>query len=575
LDFSISEGDRIGLVGANGNGKSTLLKIIAGTFEAEEGTVTRKKRLQYTYVAQQSSFDPEQTILDAAVQSLQESSLPENEHKTLASIALSKVGFTEFEANTKSLSGGWKKRLQMACAIAAEPNLMLLDEPTNHLDLKGVLWLQKFLSQAAFTWVMVSHDRYFLEKSVSKIIEIDKVYPGGVFYSDGGYSVFSKRKEEFILAQQSYSASLANKVKREEAWLARGPKARSTKAKGRIDQAHNLQSELAEVRSRMQTSSVDLSFSSSGRKTKKLVEAKDLCKTFGSEKIIEDASLLLLPQKRLGILGGNGSGKSTLLKLLAKTIEPDSGKVSHANSLELVYFDQYRESLDPEWTLKRALTDSGDSVVYREQSIHVASWAKRFQFEPRQLDSKIADLSGGEQARVVIARLMLLKADVLLLDEPTNDLDIASREVLEQSLMEFPGAVVLITHDRYMMNKICNEFISLDGKSQSTKYSSYSQWEKSFAKSGKPEEVDKKKSSKKKSSKKKLGYIEQREYDGMEAEILKAENAFNHCEKEAQDPAIATNTLKLTEAYTELEKAKSKLESLYERWSELEAKLLG
>lgn len=585
LDLSIAEGDRVGLIGSNGNGKTTLLKCIAGLHEMDGGTVTRRKGLKLSYITQSPEFDESLSVHTAAMQSLKSTHLSDSEKNVQTAIELSKAGFENFDITVKQLSGGWKKRLQIVCALAAEPDLMLLDEPTNHLDLKGVIWLEELLSQPSFTWVMVSHDRFFLENSVNRITELDKTYPGGVFSYKGGYHEFVKHKDEFIQSQVAYSQTLANKARKEDAWLARGAKARTTKAKGRIDHAHQIKADLSEVRSRLQKSTTNIHFSSSGRKTKKLIELKGVAKSLGDKLIFKDVDILLQPRQRLGILGDNGSGKTTLLKLLNKDHQHDSGKLVHANDLQIVYFDQYRETLDTNVTLKRALSEDGDTVIFQDRPIHVTSWAKRFRFEIKQLEAKVGDLSGGEKARVVIARLMLKPADVLLLDEPTNDLDITTREVLEQSLLDFGGCIALITHDRYMMTKICNAYIALDGEGNAEHYSSYAQWEKNFrsqaASSGASKNAEttnskvgrSKKNDPKDTKRKKLTYIEQREYDSMESKIRAAEKRIAVHQSKVDDPEISTQPTKLNDAYKNLEKAQKEIENLYARWTELESKI--
>lgn len=580
VSLAIREGDRIGLIGPNGSGKSTLMQVLAGRWEADEGMVVRRRDLRVAYVTQSPEFDLDLGILRSVEQALEKCGLSDTERNVRAMIWLSQCGFEDIERPIKELSGGWRKRLQVIAAIAQEADIVLLDEPTNHLDMKGVEWLEEILSQQVKTWMAISHDRYFLDNTVSRIAELDSVYAEGIFSVDGSYGEFLRRKDEFLTAQSQYADSLASKVRREDAWLARGPKARSTKAKGRIDQAYELKAELNQVRGRMKTESTDIQFSTSGRKTKKLIELTEVYKSLGDKTLVSGLDYVMRPGKVLGILGDNGSGKTTLLQLLSGALLPDAGTVVHAIDLNLVYFDQHRESLDPTWTLKRALSDSGDSVVYQDRSIHIVSWAKRFRFRPDQLDIPVAELSGGEKARVVIARLMLRKADVLLLDEPTNDLDIPTLEILEDSLAEFPGAIALVTHDRFMLKSLCDEYLGFDGQGNVKSFASFDQWSvdhKQAAKGAKAASAKEANAAKKTtaSSSKKLSYKEQREYDGMEEKILHAEEALAGWETKVADPALATQSSKLQEACDALEKARHVVQSLYDRWSELEAKVEG
>ncbi len=573
VTFGVFEGDRLGLIGANGSGKSTLLKILAGIDEADEGEVSRRRHLKVAYIPQSDDFDRNDSIFAAAKRYVEASSIHVDDADVNISRSLSKVGFENMDLLVSALSGGWRKRLAIAGAIALEPDILMLDEPTNHLDIEGVLWLERLLKNSSFAWVLISHDRYFLENTVTKVAELNHIYKDGLLLCEGPYSDFIQKRNELRKEQASYAESLANKVRREVEWLKRGPKARTTKAKSRVDGAQSLMEELSDVRGRLKTSSANIDFSGSERKTKKLITAKDICIKLGGKPLIKNLNLVLSPGIRLGLLGANGSGKSTLLKLLIKEIDPDQGSITHADKLKYVYFEQSRSSLDQSLTLKQALSELGDSVIYRGRSIHVASWAKRFQFRPEQLDTLVEKLSGGEQARVVIARLMLQEADVLLLDEPTNDLDIPTLEVLEESLEEFPGAVVLVSHDRFMLDRVSNVYVGLDGIGTSQVYADFDQWQKSLKNSGaKKKASDKTKPNSNIKKKAKLTYKDQRELDMMEDNILQAESDLASAQAKVDDPSIATNTTDLVKATQELESAQTKVDALYARWAELEAK---
>lgn len=454
---------------------------------------------------------------------------------------------------------------------------MLVDEPTNHLDLEGMRWLEQVMSQAPWPWVMVSHDRWFLGHATNKVAELNGRYPDGIFLVPGTYEEFVMKREEFLATQNQQAQALAGKVRREEEWLRRGPKARTTKAKYRVDSAHALQAELAETQSRLRQEQTSIDFVGSGRRTKQLMVVKDLRKSFGPRTLIQNLNLVISPGTAIGILGHNGSGKSTFLKLLAKELEPDHGSVTHADKLQVVYFDQNRDQLNPKMTLRRTLSDTGHTVTYRGQTVHLAGWAKRFRFQPEQLDLPIELLSGGEQARAVIARLMLQAADVLIVDEPTNDLDIPTREVLEDSLKEFPGALVLVTHDRYMMEEICTEFVGLDGNGGYGQFADYGQWEAWLRRqrSGKDQSTSQSRGSgaaAPRPKSKKLSFRDQQEYDTIEQRVLDAETVLEQCRSNTGDPQIASNHLQLQEALEALKAAEQEVERLYTRWAELEAK---
>ena len=577
LTVGVSEKDRIGLIGPNGSGKSTLLKILAGLEQTDEGTVTRRQHLRVAYIPQDTQFDPEATILSVLDHAATESKVAPNEQVARVQETLGRTGFEDADQLTGPLSGGWKKRLAIACGMVQEPDLMLLDEPTNHLDLEGMQWLEQLLVQASWPWVIISHDRWLLERTANTIIELNPRYPNGMLQVPGNYTEFINLREAYQQTQTQQAQALAGKVRREEAWLHRGPKARTTKAKYRVDSAHALQTELAETKNRLRQDETNIDFVGSGRKTKQLLVAKQLTKAFGIKPLFHDLDLILSPGMAIGILGYNGSGKSTLLKLLAQELTPDAGMVTHADKLQLVYFEQHREQLDPKMSLRRTLSDTGHTVTHRDRTLHLAAWAKRFRFSPEQLDLPVERLSGGEQARAVMARLMLKPADVILIDEPTNDLDIPTREVLEESLREFPGGLILVTHDRYMLEKVCNQFIGLDGKGGHATFAEYGQWESWLRQQHSQSTASFLDSSSKgrpsgRTKAKKLSYRELQEYETIESRILEAEEGRDACRAKCEGPDIASDHLQLQEALEALAAAEANVETLYKRWTELEEK---
>lgn len=579
LTVGVEEKDRLGIVGPNGAGKSTLLKILAGLEQTGEGTVTRRQHLRVAYVPQQAEFPDQATVAEVIEQAGEAAGVPLDECLVRTQEVLGRTGFDHGGIIVGPLSGGWKKRLAIACGWVQSPDIMLLDEPTNHLDFDGLSWLESLMAQTPWPWVMVSHDRWLLDHGTNKIAELNSRYVEGIFQVNGSYSDFLEQRAAFQESQSQQAQTLAGKVRREEEWLRRGPKARSTKAKYRVDTAHALQAELAETKARLKQEGTDIDFVGSGRKTKRLIAAEHLSKAYGDKTLLRDFELVLSPGTAIGILGHNGSGKSTLLKLLAKTIEPDQGTVSHADALKVVYFDQHREQLNPKETLRKTLSDTGHTVMYRDRTVHLAAWAKRFRFQPEQLDLPIELLSGGEQSRALIARLMLQSADVLIVDEPTNDLDIPTREVLEESLQDFPGALVLVTHDRYMLTRVCSQFVGLDGTGNHGLFAEYQQWERwlrreSQSRDGKGGSQSGSGRSKR-SSNKKLSYKEQQEYDSFEATILQAETDVESCQKKVEDPKVVSDHVQLQDAFDALAVAKRHVEQLYERWSALDAKLKG
>ncbi|MGO9255153.1 MAG: ABC-F family ATP-binding cassette domain-containing protein [Bryobacteraceae bacterium] len=576
ISLGVSEGERLGLIGPNGAGKSTLLKILAGLMEPDSGSVSLRRNTRVGYVPQEAAFPDGLTAAEVIGSALAGEHLDDAERAARINLALGRGGFPDGAALTESLSGGWKRRLAIARELAREPDLLFLDEPTNHLDIDGILWLEKLLSTAPFACVVVSHDRYFLDNLVNDMAEIDRAYPEGIFRVEGSYSHFLEKKEEFLLAETSRQESLANIVRREVEWLRRGPKARTGKSKARIDQAGRLIRELSEVETRAVKGVAQIDFTATDRRTKRLVAVEAVSKELGGRTLFRDLSFTLRPGSRLGLVGLNGTGKTTLLRMLGGDLPPDAGRIECAPGLRTVYFDQARDQLDRSQTLREGLGAHGDHVIYRDRPIHVAGWAKRFLFDAGQLDRPISSLSGGEQARVLIARLMLQPADLLLLDEPTNDLDIPTLEVLEDSLTDFPGALVLVTHDRYLLDRVSTAVLGLDGLGGAQLYADYWQWEQARA-AQKPVRAEKEagvaaRAVSAPAGRKKLSYLEAREWERMEARILEAEETLVAVRAEMQAPEVVSDGPRLHDCYKRMQQAESAVEALYERWAELEGK---
>jgi ATP-binding cassette subfamily F protein uup len=578
VSFTVSEGDRIGLIGPNGSGKSTLLRILAGDVDADSGEVSKRKRSRLSYVEQESKFDSGQTVRAVIETALENAAVPAAERGTRFAETLGRAGFEDLEAEAATLSGGWQKRLAIVEALVQGPDILLLDEPTNHLDLAGIEWLEELLEHAAFACVVVSHDRYFLENVATEMAELSRVYPDGVLRARGNYSEFLEKKEAFLHAQSKRHEALENLVHNEIEWLRRGAKARTRKSKARISKANELMGDLADLNARTRTATAQIDFSATDRKTKRLLELDSIAYEVEGRTLFEGLNFILTAGARVGLVGPNASGKTTLLRLLRGEITPTSGDIRRADWLRIVYFDQSRQ-LDPKMTLRRALAPDGDSVVYQDRVIHVASWAAKFLFTGEQLNQPVDRLSGGERARVLIAQLMLQPADILLLDEPTNDLDIPTLEILEESLLEFRGSIVLVTHDRYMLDRVSTVVLGLDGKGSAESFADYSQWESWQAdrkRKGKPNagwgrnavgELPAP------SVRKKLSYLEAREYAAIEPRIAEAEQLLQAKRAQLEDPAIASDGPRLMDAHAELEAAQKERDALYARWVELEEKM--
>jgi len=571
LSFGLFEGDQAGLVGPNGSGKSTLLKILAGDTAPDRGSRSLRGGLRVGYVPQDPVFSAGRTVEDVLTAAV--ARVDEEDRPGRVAQALGRAGFANGRAEVDTLSGGWKKRLAIARELAAAPDILLMDEPTNHLDVEGILWLEDVLTERARAFLVVSHDRYFLEHVATRMLELNRIYPRGLFEADGRYSEFLVRRDEFLRGQASYQGALANTVRREIEWLRRGAKARSTKAKGRIKEAGRLIEALEDSRARAAGGTAGIDFTASQRRTRRLLVARGVTKSLGGRRLVTNLDLVITPGTRVGLIGPNGSGKTTLLDVLAGALPPDAGEIERADGLRVVRFAQERGGVDPTQSLRRALAPEGDAVTWQGRSVHVHSWAKRFLFQLEQLELPVGRLSGGEQARVHIARLMREPADLLILDEPTNDLDIPTLEVLEESLAEFDGGLVLVTHDRFMLERVSTVIVALDGRGGVETFADYTQWESSHAAVAPPrrpaQEVVPERA---RSRPPRLGYLEQREWDGMERAILDAERAVDACQSEVDDPAIASDPAALQQRYAALEAARADVDRLYARWAELEAK---
>src|ERR1022692_1727342 len=578
VSFTVSEGDRIGLIGPNGSGKSTLLRILAGDVRPDSGEIAVRKRVRLSCVEQDSKFKSGDTVRSVTQSAMGRAAVPESERGTRFAETLGRAGFEDLEAEAFALSGGWQKRLAIVEAVVQSPDILLLDEPTNHLDLAAIEWLEALLQAAPFACVVVSHDRYFLENVATDMAELNRTYPDGLLRVSGSYSRFLEKKEEFLHAQSKRQEALENLVHREIEWLRRGAKARTRKSKARIDKAGELMEELADLNTRSRTGTAQIDFSATDRKTKRLIELQNVSYEIGGRELFQGLNFIISAGLRAGLVGPNGSGKTTLLRLVRGEVAATTGEIRRAEKLRIVYFDQRRE-LDPNVTLRRALAPEGDSVIYQDRVIHVASWAAKFLFKSEQLNQPVERLSGGERARVLIAQLMLQPADVLLLDEPTNDLDIPTLEILEESLLEFRGSLVLVTHDRYMLDRVSTVVLGLDGQGSAERFADYSQWETWQAERQQAADTSARVTARATAtaepatlSKRKLSYLEAREYSTIEQRVAAAEQVLEAKRLQAEDPAIASDSARLVSVHAELEEVQKEVDELYARWAELEKK---
>ena len=576
ITFSISEGERVGLIGPNGAGKSTLLRILAGRTSPDEGRLTLRKGLRVGYLEQVPEFREGANVRESVAEGV--GSSHDSGDALRVEEMLSRLDLAELaDRKISTLSGGWKKRVALARELAKGPELLLLDEPTNHLDVQSILWLEDFLSRADLATLTITHDRAFLQKVSTRILELDRRNPHGLLSVEGDYAQYLEVKQSMMTAQESRETRLRNVLKRETEWLRQGAKARTTKQQARIQAAGRLEDEVEELATRNQQRKSKIEFESSGRAPKKLIEAVDVEKSYNGVVTVPKLSLKITPQSRLGLLGTNGCGKSTLIRMLLGEEDPDRGSVMRSDQLKVSYFEQNRDSLDPNRTLLRTVCPSGDSVVYRGRSIHARGYLERFLFSPGQMEMTVGKLSGGEQSRMLLALLMLEECNVLVLDEPTNDLDLETLALLQDTLEEFEGAVVLVTHDRVFLDQVASEILAWSGEDKNkriTRYASLSQWEQAY----RSEQLTRIKSpppatpaaSAPRVGKKKLSYKDQRELDGIEGVIQETEEKLRKVTEESARPEIQSDAKKLTELTAQMGTLQAEVERLYARWSELE-----
>lgn len=584
LTFSINDGEKIALIGQNGAGKSTLLKILAGHMDPDSGRVSRSRGLKVGYLSQSPEFAPGLTVREAVYGGISAESVnPEDwEIVGAAEEAMSRLELTQYQdMKVESLSGGWRKKAALAHELAKKPDLLLLDEPTNHLDVESILWLEEWVNSASIAVLIISHDRSFLERTAKRIIEVDRRNPNGILSADCTYSQFLGIKEQYLEQQMAREASLQNVLRREVEWLRRGAKARTTKQKARIDRAGDLSDEVSRLKQINQSQKVRLEFDVIERLPKKLVTLEGVSKKYGERELFRNFDLKLTPQSRLGLIGLNGVGKSTLIKLIVGQEAATTGSVETSDRLEVSYFEQARESLDPSITVMRTVCPFGETVEFQGRKMHVRSYLDRFLFSGNQIDQEVSKLSGGEQARLLLARQMLRPANMLILDEPTNDLDLQTLAVLEDCLAEFPGAVILVTHDRSFMDEVCNQILAVP---EMISFADIEQWEAWFVKDRKAKknaalaanQISEKGSAQgdqKGQNRKKLSYKEQLEFDRMESTIFEKESLLADLETQSQKPEVLSNSVELLKITNDMGELQVEIEKLYSRWAELEAKI--
>lgn len=578
LSIGLNEMDRIGLVGPNGAGKSTLMKMLAHIIKPDSGQVTWKKGLKFGYLEQKPEFPKEATLLDTLVQANED----EHDPYSKAYEWYSRLNLTEFPEDqiVSKLSGGWKKRVALACQLINTPEILFLDEPTNHLDIESIMWLEDFLAdnKNSFSTLVITHDRLFLQRVSEKIWDLDPRLPNNILQVEGDYADYVEAKENIIFSEKQRESHMKNILRRETEWLRRGAKARQTKQKARIDSAGELKADVEDLSNRNRDRNLILDFGQNEKSPKKLIELKQVFKSYGDKVLFSNLDLLIAPQTRLALIGANGIGKSSLIRILLKQEEADKGSVFHADSLKVNYFEQNRETLDFKKSLMKNICSDGDYVDFQGEYVHAITYLERFLFKRQQMDLPVEKLSGGEQARLRIAQMMLTSAQVLILDEPTNDLDLETLNILQETLSQFKGAVILVSHDRFFVDQVCHQLLSLP---EQITYSSFYQWEnaklntKKLDASQSPKNNSVVDSSPAPQKKVKLSFKDQYDLDHIEESVLQIESQITAKQALLDDPKSASDSKSLILLTNELTVLQQQLESLYSRWASLEKKQKG
>lgn len=604
LSLTIFAYTRIGLVGSNGVGKTTLLRCLAGEETIDDGSIISQRGLKLAYVPQHPKSS-DKTIWDEIFEIAdRESHRIDKDPMTWTSIVLTKFGFRpdpvtdSFSQKVSELSGGWQKKLDIAKAYAEKPDLILFDEPTNHLDVESIMWLEEFLKREVSQFICVSHDRSFLDAISSTIIEINPRFEKGHLLIEGSYSNYVRRRDEYIEVMRQRSKSLASKVRIESDWLSRGPKARTTKAEARVRSAHNTIDELKELEGRLKERTLDIRFQEREIETRKLISIKNLHYDTpqGGPSFFHGLDLIINPRMRLGVVGPNGCGKTTLLRIIAGQLEPTQGTVKYAPNLKICYFDQTRKLIPDNWTVGYALGHGKEFVEFAGNSVHIRGWAKKFLFDPDRLELPVSKLSGGERARLAIARLITEPADVLLLDEPTNDLDIDTLEVLEECLQEFEGATILVSHDRTFLRNVATELlaIGLTSTRENVFFSDIEQWQRALqetqVKPGKATTSDDEEKKAHRSmrdpqgdssfqarekKRTKLSYKEEKELETIGSRVESCEKEIEKLQAEMHDLLTKNPQANVSHICTKIAEEEGQLTSLWRRWEELELKKGG
>ncbi len=599
VTLTLLDTDKIGIIGINGTGKSTLLKVIAGVIPSDTGSVQRVGNARIMYLSQEPDFNEELTVLDQVfsgdIEELRtlrayEEALRKTEKDPLnkkfqeelikltgkmdaldtwsleseAKTILTKLGITEFDKKIGELSGGQKKRVAMATSLITPSDLLILDEPTNHIDNDTVAWLEGYLKDRRGALLMVTHDRYFLERVTNRILEIDR---GSVYSYPVNYSKFLEMKAMRQGLQEVADRKRKKLLESELAWIRKGAKARTTKQKARIDRFEDLKNQEAYT----EGSDVEIKTVSS-RLGKKIIEISSISKAYEDLILMKDFSYNVLKDDRIGIIGENGIGKSTFLKMIAGLIDPDSGNIEIGETVKIAYLSQEYTIMDEEMRVIEFIKEAAEIIDTEDGKVTASQMLETFLFPPEEQWTKISRLSGGEKRRLMLLRILMEKPNVILLDEPTNDLDIATLSVLEDYLESFPGAVITVSHDRYFLDRVAEKIFSFEGDGRvQILFGNYSDYEEKKALKDKEEESKKDKAStvkpRNKEKSRKFSYKEQREFEGIDARIADLEQKMEDVDGKIEK--FATDFEKLNRLMEEKNGIEKELEEAMERWTYL------
>ncbi|EOU1466240.1 ABC-F family ATP-binding cassette domain-containing protein [Clostridium perfringens] len=607
VSLGINEGEKIGLIGVNGTGKSSFLKIVAGVEEPDEGTVTKGNRVRIEYLAQTPDYDDNATVLEQVfkgnseemrilreyeelLEKIDKGEVKENDSERLIKLqgkidalnlwdmeseaknVLTKLGITNFEEKVGNLSGGQKKRIMLAAALITPCELLILDEPTNHLDNETISWLEEYLNSRKGALLMITHDRYFLDRVTNRILELDR---GRLFSYDGNYSVFLEKKMERIAIEKASEEKRQNLMRKELAWVRRGAKARTTKQKARLQRFD----ELVNQEGFIENENIEISVMGT-RLGKKIIEIEHLNKSFGDKKIVDDFNYIVLRSDRIGIVGPNGIGKSTLMGMIEGKVKPDSGEIIKGETVKIACFSQEDTHMHPEMRAIDYIKEAGEYLqTATGERITASQMCEKFLFDGTLQWTMIGMLSGGERRRLHLLRVLMEAPNVLLLDEPTNDLDIETLNRLEDYLDDFGGVVITVSHDRYFLDRICNKIFSYKGNGKidiyTGNYGDYLLSKEEEAVNNKEKEVavdkNKKEPSVDKNKNKgkvlKFSFKEQREFETIDEEIMTLEEKIE--ELDSLMAKHASEYGRLQELMEEKAKVEEELAFKYERWEYL------